>query len=140
MPTQVRIQSDTNGLWESPFNGTNWIIGLPNYSNGAGDLYFSQFPSNSFTIEVRYADGTGDQAAVAGPPSTLTASFAGSSTDVVSPGSLSPDGQPDFDIKVSGLRSIPSQIRILSDSNGVWEAPFNPASWIIGLPNYSNWA
>jgi uncharacterized protein (DUF1800 family) len=140
MPTQIRIHSDTNGLWESPFNGTNWIIGLPNYSNGAGDLYFSQFPSNTFTLEVRYADGTGDQAAVSAPPSTLTAAFAGVGSDVVSPASLSPDGQPDFDIKVSGLRSIPAQIRILSDSNGVWETPFNGANWIIGLPNYSNGA
>jgi len=138
IPTEIQILSDTGGIWVSPFTGGNWIIGLLNYNNGAGDLYFSQYPSNSFTVEVHYADGTSDQTAVSGLPSTLTAFFAGAGADVVSQISLSPDGQPDFDIKVSGLRSMPTQMRILSDSNGIWESPFNGANWVIGLPNYNN--
>ena len=64
IPTQIQILSDTNGVWVSPFNGVNWMIGLLNYNSGAADLYFSQFPSNSFTLEVLYADGSTDQAAV----------------------------------------------------------------------------
>jgi uncharacterized protein (DUF1800 family) len=143
IPTQIQILSDTNGVWVSPYNGYNWLIGLVNYNNGAADLYFSQFASTSFTLQVQYADGSTDQTAVTmppPPPSTLAATFAGSVADVVNPGSISPDGQLDFDIKVSGLRSIPTQIRILSDSNGIWESPFNGANWIIGLLNYSNGA
>jgi len=138
IPTEIQILSDTGGIWVSPYTGGNWIIGLLNYNNGAGDLYFSQYPSNSFTVVVHYADGTFDQTAVSGLPSTLTAFFAGAGADVVGQISLSPDGQPDFDIKVSGLRSMPTQMRILSDSNGIWESPFNGANWVIGLPNYNN--
>jgi uncharacterized protein (DUF1800 family) len=142
VPTQILIVSDTNGLWVSPFNGANWLIGLLNYSNGAADLFFSQFPSNSFTIHVVYADGSTDQTAVTTttPPSTLAATFAGSSTDVVNHASISPDGEPDFDIKVAGLRSVPTQVLIVSDTNGLWVSPFNGVNWLIGLLNYNNGA
>jgi len=143
VPTQMQIHSDTGGVWVAPFNGSNWLIGLPNYNNGAGDLYFSQHPSNGFTLLVRYADGSTDQAAVTMPSplqSTLTATFAGYGSDVVGPTAYTPDGLPDFDIRFSGMRSIPTQIRIISDSNGVWVAPFNGGNWLIGLPNYSNGA
>jgi len=70
----------------------------------------------------------------------LTGSFAGPGADVVSHGSVSPDGEPDFDIKITGLRSIPTQIRILSDTAGVWVSPFNGVNWIVGLLNYNNGA
>jgi uncharacterized protein (DUF1800 family) len=138
IPTQIEIHSDTNGIWMTPFNGTNWIVGLLNYNNGAADLYFSQWTGNNFTIAVRYSDGSTDQVSVSMP--VLTATFAGSVSDVVSHGSLSPDGEPDFDLKVAGLRSVPTQIEIHSDSNGVWMTPFNGINWIIGLSNYSNGA
>ena len=144
MPTIVQIVSDTNSVWVSPFNSANWLIGLLNYNNGAADLYFSQFPSNSFTIHVVYADGSTDQATVTStpppPPPLLTATITGSSTDVVSPASVSPDGLPDFNIKLTGLRSIPTVIQIVSDTNGVWVFPFNGANWPIGLLNYNNGA
>src|SRR5678815_3675676 len=70
----------------------------------------------------------------------LTGTLVASAADVVSPGSLSPDGQPDFNIKVTGLRSIPTVIQIVSDTNGVWVAPFNGVNWQIGLLNSGNGA
>jgi len=140
IPTVIQIVSDTNGVWVAPFNGANWVIGLLNYNDGAADLYLSRFASSSFTIHVVYADGSTDQASVTSFPSTLTATFTGSTIDVVSPGSLSADGQPDFGIKVTGLRSIPTRIQINSDSNGIWVSPFNGVNWQIALLNYSNGA
>jgi len=140
IPTQIRILSDSNGVWESPFNGANWVIGLPNYNNGAGDLYFSQYPSSNFTLAVRYADGTSDQTAVTAshpPPPTLVASLIGIGYDRVSEGTLSPDGRPDFNIRLTGLRSVPTQIQIVSDTGGVWVSPFNGNNWTIGMSTLS---
>src|SRR4030095_1325748 len=51
IPTTVRIMSDT-GLWESPFNGSNWVI-LPQYdSAGNADLWFEPWVSQSFHVKV----------------------------------------------------------------------------------------
>src|SRR5215470_38248 len=68
----------------------------------------------------------------------LTASFNGPREDVVSETVLSPDGRPDFNIKVSGLTSVPVEMEILSDTGGIWKVPFNGLNWVIALRNYSN--
>ena len=143
IPTEIQISSDTNGLWKIPFNNYNWVIALRNYNNGAADLYFSQYPSGSFTLGVLYSDGTTEQTAVTNPPppsSTLTAVFAGIGADAVGDLSMSPDGRPDFNIKVAGLRSIPAEIQISSNSNGLWKTPFNNYNWVIAIQNYNNGA
>jgi uncharacterized protein (DUF1800 family) len=62
VPTQVQIISDTNGVWVSPFNGYNWTIGMSSVSEGSADLFFSQFASTTFRVQVVYADGSTDQA------------------------------------------------------------------------------
>src|SRR5207244_210916 len=61
-PTQITVTSDTGGIWNFPFNGVNWVVGLSNASGTKGDLYFAQFASNRFHVQVLYADGTFDQA------------------------------------------------------------------------------
>ena len=60
-PSKMTITSDTGGVWEKPFNGTNWIIGTQ-YSGTNGDFWFEQYASNRFHVKVRYADGTTDEA------------------------------------------------------------------------------
>ena len=140
VPTEIQILSETGGIWYVPFNGNNWVIALANYTNGTGDLYFSQYPSESFTLQVAYADGTTDQTTVLNPstqPSSLTASFLGVGSDFVSETALTPDGRPDFSIKLTGLRSAPTQIQILSDTGGLWKVPFNGTNWVIALPNFN---
>ena len=73
----------------------------------------------------------------ADPPSTLTASFQGANADAVSTTTLSPDGQADFNIRLGGLRAIPAQIQVTSDSGGVWKFPYN-YNWIVGLFNFNS--
>jgi hypothetical protein len=62
------------------------------------------------------------------PPPTLAASFIGIGYDRVSEIALSPDGRPDFNIHLTGLR-VPTQIQITryGMASGV---PFNGANWL----------
>jgi PKD domain len=77
IPTTVRIMSDT-GLWESPFNGSNWVI-LPQYdSAGNADLWFEPWVSQSFHVKVWYSDGSTDEADAAGTGVTLSSPTASS--------------------------------------------------------------
>ena len=140
LPVGLRVISDTGGLWEFPYNGFNWIVVLDNYFSGAGIIHFAQSPSNNFTVQVAYSDGTVDQAGVvqAPPPtSTLTATFSGLGADVVSEIAFSPDGRPDFNINVGGLRSQPVGLRVLADTGGDWEFPFNGNNWVAKLDGYN---
>ncbi len=139
-PVGMEITSDTGGIWQTPFNGSNWVIALLNYDSGSANLYFSQYSSNSYVLQVTYADGSRDQAPVAGPtspPSTLTAAFLGIGPDAVGETSFSPDGRPDFNIRVAGLRSTPVGMEITSDTGGIWQTPFNWVNWVVALANYS---
>jgi fibronectin type 3 domain-containing protein len=77
IPTTVRITSDT-GLWESPFNGSNWVI-LPQYdSAGNADLWFEPWVSQGFHVKVWYSDGSTDEADAAGTGVTLSSPTASS--------------------------------------------------------------
>jgi hypothetical protein len=138
-PTTVRITSNT-GIWESPFNGANWVI-LPQYSGANADLWFEPWPSQSFHVQVWYSDGSTDEAdagSSTAPPNTgaFKAFFLGvTGQDFVGEGNqLSPNGNPDWHIQLQGLRGIPTAVRITSD-NGLWEGPFNGTNWVI-LPQY----
>ncbi|HEV8724318.1 MAG TPA: DUF1800 family protein [Candidatus Binatia bacterium] len=64
VPTEIQVTADSGGVWKFPFNNYNWIVGLFNFNSTTGDLYFAQYPSNTFNVQVWYADGTSDQAAV----------------------------------------------------------------------------
>ena len=140
-PTEIQVTADSGGVWKFPFNNYNWVVGLFNFNSTTGDLYFAQYPSTTFNVQVSYADGTSDQAAVVNPPSppsTLTASFQGANADAVSIATLSPDGQADFNVRLGGLRAIPTQIQVTSDSGGVWKFPYNNYNWIVGLFNFNS--
>lgn len=140
VPVEIKILSDAGGIWETPFNGANWVIALRNFSNGSGDLYFAQYPSNRFALSVLYADGTGDQAVVSNPsdlPHSLTATFLGLGVDTVSELTLTPDGRADYHLHLTGLHAIPTQMQILSDSGGIWQMPFNNSNWVIALSNFN---
>src|SRR5215831_15488718 len=68
--------------------------------------------------------------------STLTATFIGVGTDVVSRHAFVPDGQPDFHILLGGLRSLPTQIQVTSDTGRIWSTPSNGHNWIVGLASF----
>lgn len=57
-PTRVRITSDTGGIWETPFNGQNWIIASQYDGQGNGHYWFEPFSSNDFRVQVWYPDGS----------------------------------------------------------------------------------
>ena len=61
-PTKVRISSASGGVWETPFNGTNWIIATQ-YSGTTGDFFFDfdAISANIFRVKVTYADNTTDE-------------------------------------------------------------------------------
>lgn len=61
-PYKVRITSNSGGIWETPFNGVNWIIATQYDGSGKGDFWFEPFTSNSFRVKVTYADGSSDEA------------------------------------------------------------------------------
>jgi uncharacterized protein (DUF1800 family) len=73
----------------------------------------------------------------ADPPSTLTATFQGANADAVSTTTLSPDGQPDFHISLSGLRSVPIGMTVTSDTGGMWDGPNYGCCWVVGLFNFN---
>jgi hypothetical protein len=59
--TGVRISGgDLGGRWETPFNGTNWVVAIrPQTNPSLVDLYFDFFRPNSFyTIDLTFGDGS----------------------------------------------------------------------------------
>ena len=71
------------------------------------------------------------------PGSTLTATYLGVGADVVGTYSFTPDGIADFRISLGGLRSTPTQVRVIATdtSGGVWSTPFDGAHWLVALVN-----
>jgi hypothetical protein len=133
-PVTVTVTSDTGGVWETPFNGTNWIIATQ-FQGNAGDVWFEPFDSNRFHVKVTYADGSTDETDALNTPSqssSLQGLYLGRDRDNVGQiNQATPNGVSDFHISVSGLRSIPVTVRVISDTGGVWETPFNGTNWII---------
>jgi hypothetical protein len=85
-PTKVTITSDTGGIWQTPFNGANWIVATQYDGNGNGNLWFEQFSSNRFHVKVNYSDGTTDQADATKQVVTAPTS----SSSIVTPASTPP--------------------------------------------------
>src|SRR5262249_23609403 len=120
---------------------------------GNGDYWFEQDGSKKFRVKVTYSDGTSDEAdalnqsssfpAIGIPPtvtgflSTLVAVSAGVDRDAVGKTSVSPDGQPDSRIHLTGLRSSPTAVSITSDTGGTWNFPYDGSHWLAGLFSYS---
>jgi Protein of unknown function (DUF4038)/Putative collagen-binding domain of a collagenase/Purple acid Phosphatase, N-terminal domain len=132
-PTRVLIAS-VGGLWEAPFNGTNWLVGTQYGVSGDGDFWFEPWGSPVFHVKVFYSDGTTDEVDATNPlvPSTLTAAFLGVTAQdrVGQNGLLAANGIADWQIHVQGLRATPTRVRITSAAGGVWEVPFSGA-WLV---------
>src|SRR5678815_3846932 len=124
---QLRITSETSGVWMDPPNGTNWGIVKSGVTGSAANLHFSQYPGTRFHVQVWYVNGGFDEADATqpAPSSSLTAVFRGIGPDVVSPGNVAPDGTPDYQMTLGGLRAAPTEITITSESSGVWHIPYN---------------
>jgi len=57
--TGVRI-TGANGIWETPFNGQNWIVAIrPQTNSSLVDLYFDFWQvGSSYTVALTFADGS----------------------------------------------------------------------------------
>ncbi len=136
-PVMVRITSAPGGIWETPFNGSNWIISTRLDGSGNMDLWFEPWRTAGFHLKVWYSDGSADevdvvdQAAIRVPFQALFVGVTGE--DIVGPGQTSPNGTPDWHIRVLGLRSNPVRAQITSLPGGLWETPFNGSNWVIAL-------
>jgi hypothetical protein len=60
-PTRIVITSEV-GLWETPFNGTNWIVRISSVTGSNAEVNLSQYQGQNFLVRVWYPDGTSDQA------------------------------------------------------------------------------
>jgi len=137
-PIKVRVTSASGGIWEDPFNGSNWVILTQIDRAGNCDLWFEPWSTSGLHVKVWYADGSTDEKdCVDGNPilSTLRASFLGVTGEdfVGSDNQTTANGIPDWHIRLQGLRSLPVKIQIASTPGGVWETPYNNANWIIGV-------
>jgi thermitase len=136
-PTTVRITTIQGGVWETPFNGVNWVIAAQYGGGGSGDLWFEPYQTpTSVHVKVWYADSSTDEVdAVVGspPPAIFSAAFLGTTGQdyVGSMGSIGGNGIPDWHLQLQGLRGTPTKVRITTAEDGEWETPFNGANWII---------
>jgi subtilisin family serine protease len=144
-PTRVRITT-SSGIWESPFNGANWIVATQ-FNGAGGDLWIEPWltPTNVH-VKVWYADSTTDEADAASassppPPSALSATFMGSTgQDYVGRlESTTGNGIPDWHVQLQGLRGTPTRVR-LTTASGAWETPFNGTNWVIAVQVGANGA
>ncbi len=137
-PTKITMTSDNGGIWETPFNGRNWIMAT-SFNNSAMtmDVWFEQFNAKTFKVKVVYADKTTDETnvqgqVVANPNSTLKAVYVGMDQDKVGKiNQTTPNGINDYHVIMTGLRSNPTKITVTSDNGGIWETPFNGRNWIM---------
>jgi len=61
-PSKVSVTSETDGVWRTPFDGTNWILRVSNQSGSNAELNFSEYRSQNFLVRIWYPDGSYDQA------------------------------------------------------------------------------
>lgn len=136
VPTRVRITSNTGGIWETPFNGQNWIIATQHDGQGNAHFWFDPFASNNFRLQVWYADGTTAAVDAADTLATTAGQFRAinlgvTGEDRVGRINQTSNGVADYHVIVSGLRGTASKVTIVSDTGGVWETPFNGYNWTI---------
>jgi hypothetical protein len=58
--TGVKITDGGNGVWQTPFNGQNWIVAIrPQADPSIVDLYFDFWqPNSSYTVALTFANGS----------------------------------------------------------------------------------
>jgi hypothetical protein len=62
IPTKVRITNTSGSVWETPYNGLNWVIYNQYGSSGAADLWLEPSGSSGYHVKVWYSDSTTDEA------------------------------------------------------------------------------
>jgi hypothetical protein len=140
--TSVRITDDGSGVWETPYNGW-WIVAIRPQTNASlVDLYFDFWqPAFTYTLNMAFANGTtqtiqiSDAASTPPPPvsSTIAATLLGQTgEDIAGTTAESPDGIQDVHIRLSGVQSAITRVRITDGGNGVWETPYNDW-WIVAI-------
>src|SRR3989344_6355452 len=57
--SKVRIAGSSGGIWETPYNGSNWIVGLrPQSDPSKVDLYFNFWrQASSYTVSITFSNG-----------------------------------------------------------------------------------
>ena len=60
-PVRVRVSSTPGGVWEYPFNNSNWNIRVQTGSSSAADIWFEPWNTGGFHVKVWFADGTSDE-------------------------------------------------------------------------------
>jgi hypothetical protein len=89
-PITVRITSLPGAIWQTPYNGSNWIIHT-SQAGATADYWFETYPGQStYHVTVTYADLSTDQATatVPSPPSTFVLTVQKSGTGTVTDPSL----------------------------------------------------
>src|SRR5215467_10954044 len=51
-PVLVRIVSTAGGVWQTPYNGLNWVISAQYGASGSGDLFFAPWSTSGFHVKV----------------------------------------------------------------------------------------
>jgi hypothetical protein len=140
--TSVRITDDGSGVWETPYSGW-WIVAIRPQTNASlVDLYFDFWQSTStYTLNMAFANGTtqtiqiSDAASTPPPPffSTIAATLLGQTgEDIAGTTAESPDGIQDVHIRLSGVQSAITSVRITDGGDGVWETPYS-GWWIVAI-------
>jgi len=60
-PVKVRVTSTAGGVWETPWNGANWIIRVQPSGSTNADIWFEPWNTAAFHVKVWYADGSTDE-------------------------------------------------------------------------------
>ncbi len=152
--TGVTITDGGIGVWQTPYNGHNWIVAInPEADPSIVDLFYDFWqPASSFTVALTFADGSAQtiQASssstvpspVASPPTPVlpvTAVLLGQTgEDIVGTTSLGADGVQDVHIRLSGVQSPVAGVTITDGGIGVWQTPYNGHNWIVAINPEAN--
>ena len=153
--TRVKITDTGDGIWETPYNNQgNWIVAIrPQTNPSVVDLYFDFWQqSSSFTLNLTFADGSTQTiqtstAATPTPPPTPPPFLQRSLQHCLArrekisqvPTSETPDGIQDVHIRLSGVQSTITRVKITDTGDGVWETPYNgQGNWIVAIRPQTN--
>jgi hypothetical protein len=152
-PVRVEFFIDGAFLWTenvSPyqFNGDpSGTLNTNTLSNGSHQLKVRAIYSDNSTAEqtvtvtaANAATPTPSPAPVspptpAPPSSTVTATLLGQTgEDITGPYSETPNGIQDVHIRLSGVQSTITRVKITDTGDGIWETPYNnQGNWVVAI-------
>jgi len=157
-PVRVEFFIDGAFLWTenvSPyqFNGDpSATLNTNTLSNGSHQLKVRAIYSDNSTAEqtvtvtaANAATPTPSPTPVspptpAPPSSTVTATLLGQTgEDITGPYSETPNGIQDVHIRLSGVQSTITRVKITDTGDGIWETPYNnQANWVVAIRPQTN--